>query len=150
MGLFVASLLVVAQQQTYAQRPDAPRGSKQDAGTVRGTLVFGSGGQPDAGSDIWIFAGKTQFPPDCAIFPSTFELTIGECATRNRSVAFLKHTRADGHGSFEVRDLPVGEYTLVFRSAHVGGTDRRNVGNKFSVSSFSIKGGETVDASSKF
>ena len=51
---------------------------------------------------------------------------------------------------FEVRDLSVGDYTLVLRSAHVGGIDKRDVGNKFAISWFSIKGGDTVDASTKF
>jgi hypothetical protein len=146
----VASFLVVTPQQTRAQRPETARGEDPDVGTVRGTLVFGSAARPDAGSDIWVFAGKTQFPPDCAIFPSTFELTIGDCATSNRSLAFLKHAQADGHGSFEISDLPVGVYTLVLRSAHVGGTDKRDAGNKFVVSWFSVKGGETIDASTKF
>jgi hypothetical protein len=150
VGLLVASFLVVTPQQTRAQRPETARGENPDVGTVRGTLVFGSAARPDAGSDIWVFAGKTQFPPDCAIFPSTFELTIGDCATSNRSLAFLKHAQADGHGSFEISDLPVGVYTLVLRSAHVGGTDKRDAGNKFVISWFSIKGGETIDASTKF
>jgi hypothetical protein len=162
VGLLVASFLVVTPQQTRAQRPETARGEDPDVGTVRGTLVFGSAARPDAGSDIWVFAGKTQFPPDCAIFPSTFELTIGDCATStfeltigdcatsNRSLAFLKHAQADGHGSFEISDLPVGVYTLVLRSAHVGGTDKRDAGNKFVISWFSIKGGETIDASTKF
>jgi hypothetical protein len=149
-GLLVASLAVTAQQQAHAQRQDAPRGGKTDVGTVRGTLVFGAGARPDAGGDIWVFAGKIDFPLDCAVFPSTFELTIGDCATNNRSVAFLKHAQADGRGTFQVRDLPVGDYTLVLRSAHVGGTEKRDVGNKFVISWFAIKGGDTVDASTKF
>lgn len=123
---------------------------RPDVGTVQGILVFGSGGRPDAGSDVWIFAGKIELPADCTIFASTFELTIGDCATPSRSVAFLKRTRANGSGRFTVRDLPIGDYTLVLRSAHVGGTEKRDVGNKFAISWFSIKGGETVDASTKF
>lgn len=150
VGLLVGSFLVAAQQQAHAQRLEAARGSRPDVGTIQGTLVFGSAARPDAGSDAWVFAGKTQFPEDCTVFPSTFELTIGDCATSNRSLAFLKHAQADGRGHFEIRDLPVGDYTLVLRSAHVGGTDKRDVGNKFLVSWFSIKGGDTVDASTKF
>jgi hypothetical protein len=150
VGLLAASLVVVAPLRARAHPQNAPRGVRPDVGTVRGTLVVGSGGRPDAGSDVWIFAGKIELPTDCAIFPSTFELTIGDCATRNRSVAFLKHAQADGRGTFEVRDLPIGDYTLVLRSAHVGGTDKRDVGNKFVVSWFLVKGGETIDASTKF
>jgi hypothetical protein len=150
VGLLVASVVVIAQQQAHAQSQDAPRDSKPDVGTIRGTLVFGSAARLDAGSDVWIFAGQIELPLDCAVFPSTFELTIGDCATRNRSMAFLKHAQADGRGHFAVNDLPIGDYTLVLRSAHVGGTDKRDVGNKFVVSWFSIKGGETIDASTKF
>ena len=148
VGLLAASLVVVAQQNAGAARQAPARSNRPDVGTVRGTLVYGGG--PDAGSDVWVFAGKIELPIDCTIFPSTFELTIGDCATRNRSIAFLKHTTANGSGSFEVRDLPVGDYTLVLRSAHVGGTGKRDVGNKFAISWFSIKGGDTVDASTKF
>jgi len=150
VGPLMASLVVVAQQQTHAYRQEAARAVKPDVGTVQGTLVFGSGTRPDAGSDVWIFAGKIELPLDCTIFPSTFELTIGDCATRNRSVAFLKHARADGRGYFEVRDLPVGDYTLVLRSAHVSGREKRDLGNKFAISWFALKGGETVDVSKKF
>jgi hypothetical protein len=150
VGLLVASLAVIAQQQTHGKRLDAPRGGRPDVGMVRGTIVFGSGARPDTGSDVWVFAGKIELPLDCTVFPSTFELTIGDCATRNRSVPFLTHAQTDGHGSFEIRDLPIGDYTLVLRSAHVGGTDKRDVGNKFVVSWFSIKGGDTVDVSTKF
>jgi hypothetical protein len=154
VGLLIASLVVVAPQPTEAHRQDAPRAAKPDVGTVRGTLVYrfgrDSGSRPDAGGDAWVFAGKIEFPLECAIFPGTFELTIGECATRNRSIPFLKHTKADGSGKFEVSNLPIGDYTLVLRSAHVRGNDQRDLGNKLAVSWFSIKGGETVDASTRF
>lgn len=150
VGLLVASLAVVAQSHIHAQSQDVPPGTRPDVGTVRGTLVFGAAARPDAGSDAWIFAGRIQFPPDCAIFSSTFELTIGDCATGNRSVAFLKHTRADGRGAFAVSDLPIGDYTLVLRSAHAGGTEKRDLANKIVISWFSLKGGDVVDASMRF
>ncbi len=155
-GLLAASLVVVAQQATgaAARGQDASKGNRPDVGTVRGTLVYGlSGGagiRPDTGSDVWVFAGKIQFPSDCTIFSSSSALTIGECATRNQSVPFLKYVQADGSGGFEIGSLPPGDYTLAIRSAHVGGTDKRDAGHKFAMSWFSIKGGDTVDASMKF
>jgi hypothetical protein len=154
VGLLMASLVVMASRPVHAHRQNAPRTARPDVGAVRGTIVFGAGrdsrSQPDANSDVWVFAGKIDFPIDCTVFPGPFELTIGECATRNRSIAFLKHARTDGSGRFEVSNLPVGDYTLVLRSAHVGGRDKRDLANKLAISWFSIKGGQTVDASTKF
>ena len=155
-ALLVASFAVVAQPaiQEDASGQNAPKAIRPDVGTVRGTIVYGAGRsssvRPDGGSDVWVFAGKITLPADCTVFSSTFELTIGECATRNLSVPFLKHAEATSGGGFEVTDLPPGEYTLVIRSAHVGGTDQRDVGRKFAISWFAIKGGDTVDASTKF
>lgn len=156
VGLLAASLVVVAQQGTLAKAhgQNAPREARPDVGAVRGIIVYSSGSgsdaRPDAGSDVWVFAGKLQFPSDCTIFTSSSALTIGECAPRNRSVPFLKHAQANGSGSFEIGSLPPGEYTLAIRSAHVGGTDKRDTGNRFAFSWFSIKGGDTVEANTKF
>ena len=45
------------------------------------------------------------------------------------------------YGGFEIGSLPPGEYTLAIRSAHVGGTDKRDTGNRFAFSWFSISSG---------
>jgi hypothetical protein len=154
VGLLMAALAVSTPRPIHAQRQDAPRAVAPDVGTVRGTLLYRSSPdsrlQPDAGSDAWVFAGRVEFPRECTLFPGTFDLTIGECAPHNRSIPFLKHATSDGGGHFEVRSLPVGDYTLVLRSAHVGGKDQRDVGHMLSISFFSIKGGETIDASKTF
>ncbi len=159
-GLLAAALTVwfalVASQIAPANAQDrgAATARRPDVGTVQGRVVYGDGHDaaslPDAGSDVWVFAGKREFPLDCAIFPSPRELTMGQCGTRNLSVPFLKHTTADGSGRFAVPDLPPGEYTLVIRSNHRRGIEKRDEGNKTLVSWFSIKGGDTVDATTKF
>ncbi len=154
--LLAASLgVVVLEQSRAAAQGQVPvQAVRSDVGTVRGTLIYNAPGEakasPDGGSDVWVFAGKIQLPPECTVFASTHEITIGECAARTLSIPFMKHTQADAGGRFEIRDLSIGDYTLVARSAHAVGKDQRDAGRKFATSWFTIKGGDTVEISPKF
>jgi hypothetical protein len=136
-----------------------------ESGLVKGTLTYffnvQTGNKPDNGSKVWLVKGRVEIPADQKFVGTTTALgTSGNPEQYNA----IKYSVADENGSFELLNIPPGQYTLIMQSAHTKGTLKEN-GNFFGRGNgrtardssgrveflnLQIKASETVDGSKDF
>lgn len=130
-----------------------------DAGTgrIRGILTFffndNYGNRPDTGSGVWLIRGNVEIPS------TSFFLGLSDAVVVDKAhYSSVAHTVADGNGSFDLVDVPVGDYTLVIQSNHTKGAHglgkaavtMRDIGGRVIVFPARLGAGQTVDKSWDF
>jgi hypothetical protein len=146
-------------------QPPSTTSQQAETGGVKGTLTyffsFHDGNKPDAGSKAWLVKGRAEIPTD-QTFVGT-NTTVGTSGNPGEYNA-AKYSVADENGSFEMTDIPPGQYTLILQSAHTKGTlnEKRNFfgrgdghtprdsSGRVGFLNVTVKPGETVDASKDF
>jgi hypothetical protein len=136
-----------------------------ETGRIKGTLTyffdFHSGNKPDAGSKVWLVKGRAEIPPNETFVGTSMALGTGG---NPEQYTAIKYSIADENGNFEMRDIPVGQYTLIMQSAHTKGTLNekwslfgkgnshrlRDSSGRVESLNLEIKAGETFNASKDF
>jgi hypothetical protein len=136
-----------------------------ETGRIKGTLTyfldFHIGNKPDTGSKVWLVKGRVEIPADQTFVGTSTALGTGE---NPHEYTAIQYSIADENGTFDLRDVPPGAYTLIMQSAHTTGTlnEKKNFfgrGNgrtprdrqgRIEFLNVLIKPGETVDASRDF
>jgi hypothetical protein len=126
-------------------------------GSIRGTLTFyfndNYKDKPDSGTDIWLLSGNINISEDTyAHFARGDSYGIGGGQDGGNTVFYpiIRHTIADGAGSFAISDVPPGDYSLVMESKHASGSGHRDAYRKTYVAHLTISAGGTSDASHDF
>jgi len=157
------------QPSVPAQAPSSPPASlplqPSGNGSIKGKLTYffdvHTGHKPDAGSKIWLVKGHVEIPED-----QNFVGTSTALGTSNNPEQYvaIKYSTANENGSFELLDVPAGEYTLIMQSAHTKGALRekrsffsrgnghtlRDSAGRVESLNLIVKAGEAVDASKDF
>jgi hypothetical protein len=129
---------------------------QHDAGGIKGTLTFNSnvGSRPDTGTEIWLVEGDVSVPADQLFSGYGDHVQIGKA-----NYNIVKHTIADGNGTFVITDVPVGQYTLIMQSKHTNGAialrpsemiTQRDAAGRVVSRALQVKAGETLDESLDF
>jgi hypothetical protein len=136
-----------------------------ESGRIRGTLTYfysaQIGNKPDTGSKVWLVKGRVEIPSGQNFVGSSTALgTSGNPEQFNA----IKYSVTDDNGTFELLDIPPGEYTLIMQSAHTKGTLKeksnffgrgngrtpRDSSGRVEFLDVLIKPGETADGSKDF
>jgi hypothetical protein len=170
----LSSSTVAPTPQPPAAPPRAPAVTPQPpaltptpvgTGSIKGTLTyffsFHDGNKPDIGSKVWLVAGRAQIPADQTFVATS--TSVGTTANPQQYSA-MQYALTNDAGSFELRDVPAGEYTLILQSAHTKGALKektslfgrangrtlRDSDGRIEFLTVSVKANETVDASKDF
>jgi hypothetical protein len=135
------------------------------SGSIKGILTyfydFHVGNKPDTASKVWLVKGRVEIPADQNFIGTS--TAIGTSRNPEQYVA-IKYAITNENGTFELLDIPPGQYTLIMQSAHTkgalkekghfftGGNGRtpRDSGGRVESLNLLIKAGETLDASKDF
>jgi len=135
-----------------------------NTGVIKGTVTFyfnsNFGNKPDVGADVWLVDAGVDIPEDC-FFSATASSRTAYISQREINggqrveLPIYMHTSVDGNGTYEINDVPSGQYTLIIQSKHtIGSPDgravARDVVHRIDCNQVTVKAGKTSDISHDF
>lgn len=134
--------------------------TKARNGSIRGSASYyfnrNIGNRPDSGTKVYLINQRIAEIPKSGLFSDLMlelgrdYLMIGNAPDKTEEVKFLKKTIADGNGNFEIKSIPIGDYTLILQSSHAKGQGTRDVLGKVRMKAVSVTAENELDASIDF
>jgi len=144
----------------------------EDVGTIKGVITyyfnFNFGNKPDVGASVTLIEGEVKIPATHQFLGGSGKAYITDVPAVKAAIdqgndpkkgvekfitsyKVIQHATANGDGSYEMNDVPVGRYSVVIQSAHrEDDKNRRDMVGLVHVNIIDVRGGQVEDASYNF
>jgi len=141
-----------------------------DTGSIKGVITYyfneNFGDKVDVGANVWLVEGELAVSTAEAFLGGNEQMIIrndtelqsardrGEDAETIRKMVkdykVIHRTTVDGNGNYEMKDIPVGKYTLFIQSKHRKQLNARDVLGVLRTLPVEVKKGQARDGSTSF